>query len=110
MIYQKSKAKNIIADQKLIDKIVSEKIEGRLGPSMVCACSGNGYHLLYKHNATEKEQIKKRLGFSPDFADGLALTFALPDMPASSEYELQKLQQSAGQLAHEWDPFSESRQ
>jgi hypothetical protein len=63
-----------------------------------------------KFRMEEKEQIKKRLGFSPDFADALALTFALPDMPASSEHELQKLQQSAGQLAHEWDPFAESRQ
>lgn len=27
-----------------------------------------------------KEQIKKRLGFSPDIADALALTFALPDL------------------------------
>lgn len=29
-----------------------------------------------------KEQIKERLGFSPDRADALALTFALPDMPS----------------------------
>jgi phage terminase large subunit len=32
-----------------------------------------------------KEMIKKRLGFSPDIADALGLTFALPDMPASPE-------------------------
>lgn len=30
----------------------------------------------------EKDQIKKRLGRSPDLADALALTFGLPDMPA----------------------------
>lgn len=30
----------------------------------------------------EKDQIKKRLGRSPDLADALALTFALPDMPS----------------------------
>lgn len=29
-----------------------------------------------------KDLVKKRLGRSPDLADGLALTFALPDMPA----------------------------
>ena len=29
-----------------------------------------------------KDQIKKRLGRSPDLADALALTFAIPDMPA----------------------------
>ena len=28
-----------------------------------------------------KDQIKKRLGRSPDLADALALTFAIPDMP-----------------------------
>ena len=28
-----------------------------------------------------KDQIKRRLGRSPDLADALALTFALPDMP-----------------------------
>jgi hypothetical protein len=32
----------------------------------------------------EKDQIKKRLGFSPDRADALALTFALPDRPAKT--------------------------
>ncbi len=32
----------------------------------------------------EKDQIKKRLGKSPDLADALALTFALPEMPKSS--------------------------
>ncbi len=31
----------------------------------------------------EKEQIKKRLGFSPNRGDALCLTFALPDMPRS---------------------------
>jgi hypothetical protein len=30
-----------------------------------------------------KEYVKKRLGHSSDFSDSLALTFALPDMPAS---------------------------
>lgn len=29
----------------------------------------------------EKDQIKKRLGFSPDYADALAQTFFLPDRP-----------------------------
>lgn len=32
----------------------------------------------------DKDQIKKRLGFSPDKADALALTFALPDMPSKN--------------------------
>lgn len=33
----------------------------------------------------EKEQIKKRLGFSPDYGDALATTFAMPIMPASMD-------------------------
>lgn len=47
----------------------------------------------------EKEQIKSRLGFSPDLGDALALTFAVPDAPrrayrsrsvghADSEYDV----------------------
>jgi hypothetical protein len=35
-----------------------------------------------KFQIESKEQIKKRLGRSPDLADGLALTFAIPDAPA----------------------------
>lgn len=35
----------------------------------------------------EKDQVKKRLGYSPDRADALCLTFALEDMPATDEYE-----------------------
>lgn len=35
-----------------------------------------------------KEQIKERLGFSPDRADGLALTFAMPDMPGQNSPEM----------------------
>lgn len=36
-----------------------------------------------KFRIEEKDQIKDRLGRSPDYADALALTFALPEMPAS---------------------------
>jgi len=34
----------------------------------------------------EKDQIKKRLGFSPDIADALALTFAVVDLPRNNIY------------------------
>lgn len=34
-----------------------------------------------KFQIESKDQIKKRLGRSPDLADALALTFAIPDMP-----------------------------
>lgn len=36
-----------------------------------------------KFRLEEKEQIKQRLGFSPDYADALGLTFAMPEMPRS---------------------------
>lgn len=55
----------------------------------------------------EKGQIKDRLGYSPDFADALALTFALPDkpgqmtdLPTGLVKELQP-----GRHLHEFDPL-----
>lgn len=50
-----------------------------------------------------KEQIKKRLGFSPDLGDALALTFALPEMPAASQI-IPGLQ-DVGRCLHEYDPL-----
>jgi hypothetical protein len=35
-----------------------------------------------KFQMEPKDQVKERLGRSPDLADALALTFGLPDMPA----------------------------
>ncbi len=35
----------------------------------------------------DKDQIKKRLGYSPDAADSLAISFSLPDMPARQPYD-----------------------
>lgn len=54
----------------------------------------------------EKDQIKERLGFSPDYSDALALTFALPEMPtASGVYE--HFQMPANNKAKfEYDPFN----
>lgn len=40
-----------------------------------------------KLRVEDKDQIKKRLGFSPDLADALALTFAHPDQPATDSLE-----------------------
>lgn len=48
-----------------------------------------------------KDQIKKRLGFSPDKADALCLTFALPEAPAMHPI----LGHQAQKLKSEWDPF-----
>jgi hypothetical protein len=58
-----------------------------------------------KFRLEEKEQIKKRLKFSPDKADALAITFCIPDQPT------QKFRQSqAGtetQHTTDWDPLAE---
>lgn len=56
----------------------------------------------------DKDQIKKRLGFSPDIADALALTFARADMPARSPREwIEKLdrQQNGNNLMKGYNPF-----
>lgn len=54
----------------------------------------------------EKDQIKKRLGFSPDLGDGLALTFALPDMPTSLVNGV-SFGRSNGKALYEYDPFKD---
>ena len=47
----------------------------------------------------DKDQIKLRLGHSPDLADALALTFALPDQPA----EIMGRLRGAGTVESDWD-------
>lgn len=59
-----------------------------------------------KFKLEEKEQIKARLGFSPDRADALALTFALPEMPKKST---SPIKQQMYKMQTEYDPFSDSR-
>lgn len=57
-----------------------------------------------KFRLEEKDQIKSRLGFSPDFADALALTFAVPDQPkAMSPLEAQLA--GHGKVLTDFDPF-----
>lgn len=59
-----------------------------------------------KFQLEDKEQIKKRLGFSPDRADALAMTFAFPEMPrlAGLPGELSAgVQKSA---VHDYDPHA----
>jgi hypothetical protein len=53
----------------------------------------------------DKDQIKSRLGFSPDKADALALTFALPDM-SQAGLAVMSLK---GEAKHEYNPFEENR-
>ena len=54
----------------------------------------------------EKEMIKERLGFSPDMADALALTFALPEMPRRIDIGPGA---NTGKLNSEYDPYDDSR-
>lgn len=61
----------------------------------------------------DKDAIKKRLGRSPDLADALALTFALPDMPGGSadlhegHGQFQGFHRQ-GKVESEWDPFEDN--
>lgn len=55
-----------------------------------------------------KEKIKERLGFSPDMADALGLTFALADMPASDSLQ-GRIQASGGYHKSDYDPYDEKR-
>ena len=53
-----------------------------------------------------KDQIKERLGSSPDYADALCLSFALPE--AAARNTLEHHRQKSG-MASEYDPFSDDR-
>lgn len=57
-----------------------------------------------------KDLIKERIGRSPDLADGLACTFALPDAPAKTKSDiiLSAHTKNHNQTLHEWDPFAEA--
>lgn len=61
----------------------------------------------YTHNARDqiqlekKSEIKKRLGISPDDADALALTCAMPVSKVTHNQGT-----VGGGLAHEYDPFA----
>ncbi len=49
-----------------------------------------------------KDQIKARLGYSPDLADGLSQTFAIEDLPADMLVQLRGRQTAL----HEFDPYA----
>jgi phage terminase large subunit len=55
----------------------------------------------------DKDQVKERLGRSPDLADALALTFALPEMPASvNPITGQVTNWSTGRMESDYDPLA----
>ncbi len=56
-----------------------------------------------KFRVEEKEQIKKRLGFSPDRADALALTFAFPEELGKGVGSIEG--QNSATVEHEYDPI-----
>jgi hypothetical protein len=58
-----------------------------------------------KFRLEEKDQIKARLGFSPDMGDALAVTFTIPDMPKSDALASRFMTQKASQTLHDYNPF-----
>lgn len=59
-----------------------------------------------KFQLEPKDQIKERLGFSPDLADALCLTFALPDMANFNKQDFNLGQDHAGRIKSDYDPVS----
>lgn len=63
-----------------------------------------------KFRLEEKDQIKKRLGYSPDMGDGLALTFGLPEMPGVTHVNGVPITHAVNNRTRaEWDPLDEAR-
>lgn len=60
-----------------------------------------------KFQLEHKDQIKSRLGFSPDLADALCLTFALPEMPKSEKFP--GVLDQGGKVLSEYNPYSDDR-
>lgn len=56
-----------------------------------------------KFRLEEKDQIKKRLGFSPDYGDALAQTFFMPDMPAQGKHRTELPMQAQPHGVDGWD-------
>lgn len=53
-----------------------------------------------------KDQIKARLGFSPDISDAFCQTFALPDMPA--RHRINGIDLNPNQMKSDFDPYRDS--
>lgn len=61
-----------------------------------------------KFQIEDKDEIKDRLGRSPNYADALALTFAFPDMPGQSEdMAMNLLLRKSRTAEHDFDPTTE---
>lgn len=74
-------------------------------PEMIAELTTPTYFFSHgKFQIEAKDQIKKRLGRSPDLADALALTFALPDAPKREGSGLRGLVAKHRSL-DEYDPY-----
>jgi hypothetical protein len=74
-------------------------------PEIVAELTEPTYYLQNgKLRVEEKEQIKKRLGRSPDLADSLAYSFARPVFPARKP-EHRGLWYQPQNQSHDWDPY-----
>jgi hypothetical protein len=62
-----------------------------------------------KFKLEAKDHIKQRLGFSPDKADALALTFAIAEMQSDPFAAIAHLPGRRQQVSHDYDPFYDSR-
>lgn len=58
-----------------------------------------------KFQLESKEQIKKRLGFSPDLADALANTFYIPDTARTDDMRLAQAGNERNKSKTEYDPL-----
>lgn len=92
---------------------MAEAIKGGMALPMIPELIGELTTPTYTFNMgkfqlEDKDQVKKRLGRSPDLADALALTFMFPDMPKQMDQSTVGLNRG-GQVQSEWDPYSESR-
>jgi phage terminase large subunit len=73
-------------------------------PEMVAELTSPTYFFSNgKFQIEAKDQVKKRLGRSPDLADALALTFALPDTP-KREAGLKNFKRSS--RTEDYDPYA----
>lgn len=73
-------------------------------PEMVAELTSPTYFFSNgKFQIEAKDQVKKRLGRSPDLADALALTFALPDTPSRARDGLGGRKR---QSLDDWDPYA----
>lgn len=60
-----------------------------------------------KFQLEDKDQIKARIGKSPDLADALALTFMVPELPTKTHYLTGEIIPNEKGHIKDWDPLHE---